>query len=274
MGKRFVSILIMAVLAAAGVAAVVLRPGFQPARKESTRTSSSVTATPAPEQAVPSPKQPGRVAKPAGKDASSRSKDKASDKDQTTKGKNAAQKSVPGGRDLPRNPASNGDQSRRSGRAQTVQLLGMVMRIMQIERSGEHVLTADQARRVLAILKPLRTKDKLTDGEAGKALDSLKNALTADQLKATADMGPRFSSGRRPDQGGTSPTGMPRPDRPRPNGPTGPPRAENGQRPAGPRMLDFNPFASKAPAGNERANMMVKMMDEFFAGLEKKAKAR
>ena len=39
-------------------------------------------------------------------------------------------------------------------------------------------------------------------------------------------------------------------------------------------MKDFNPFYSKAGAGDPRAAERAKRFNEFFAGLEKKAKSK
>ena len=140
----------------------------------------------------------------------------------------------------------------------TFQLMQMVRHIGEIEKDRKYALTPGQASKVLAVLKPLRSKPKLTQDQAKQALKELKKALTANQLNAMARIKPRFRSGFQRNQ-------------------QGPP--QEGQRP--PRrqwnasaMKDFNPFYSKASPDDPRAKERQKRWNEFFGALEKKAKSK
>lgn len=148
----------------------------------------------------------------------------------------------------------------------TFQLMRMVDNIAELDKDKKHALTAAQAKRILALLKPLRQKPKLTQAQAKQALASLKKVFTADQLNAMARIKPKFQPGRRPNQG------------PPPGGPGGPPPGpppdfkSGGPHPGPNAMQDFNPFYTKAPKGDKRAEEQVKRMNEFFRGLEAKVK--
>lgn len=145
----------------------------------------------------------------------------------------------------------------------TFELMRMVRHIQEIDKDKKYTLTPDQAKKVLAVLKPYRTKPKMTQEQAKQVLKSLKPIFTAAQLKAMENVKPSLQ--RRP-----SPPPGDR-DKERPSGP--PPAA--GQRRFDPdAMKDFNPFYSKAPKGDKWAEERVKRMNEFFASLEKKAKTK
>jgi len=137
----------------------------------------------------------------------------------------------------------------------TFQLMQMVRHIGEMEKDKKYALTPAQAKKVLAVLKPLRSKPKLTQDQAKQALKDLKSALTAEQLNAMARMRTRF--------------------RPGPPGGAGP-RA-GGQQPQrrwDPNaMKDFNPFYSKAKVDDPRAKERQKRWNEFFSKLEQKAKS-
>jgi len=148
----------------------------------------------------------------------------------------------------------------------TFQLMRMVDNIGALEKDKKHSLSAAQAKKVLAILKPLRAKSKLTQAQAKQALASLKKVFAVGQLNAMARIKPKFQSGPRPNQG------------PPPAGPGGPPPGpppdfKTGGPPGPNAMQDFNPFYAKAPKGDKRAQEQVTKMDKFFAGLEAKAKS-
>jgi len=144
----------------------------------------------------------------------------------------------------------------------TFQLMQMVRHIQEIDKDKKYTLKPEQAKKVLAILKPLRDKPKLTQDEARKALKDLKAVFTAAQLNAMARIKPRFEK--------------------RPGTPSGPPNGQNRQRPPERErrpqdmkaMENFNPFYSKVPKGDERAARRVKELNEFFAALEKRAKSK
>lgn len=138
----------------------------------------------------------------------------------------------------------------------TFQLMNMVRNISEINKDPKYTLTQTQAKQVLAVLEPLRSKPKLTQDQAKETIKALKKVFTVNQLNAMA----RIKSPRRVPDGsrlGGSSAGPRQADRPRLN-----PDA----------MKDFNPFYSKVKAGDEFAARRVKRWNEFFAALQEKAK--
>lgn len=154
-------------------------------------------------------------------------------------------------------PAAGPSRAGQEQHKYTFQLIRMVRHIAEIDKDEKHALTPEQAKQVLDILTPLRSEPKLTEDGAKQVLKDLKNVFTADQLNAMARIKPRFQSGRTPGErrARTGSDGMDR----RPPAPT--------------VMKDFNPFYKETPKGDERAEQRAKRWDEFFAGLEKKAKS-
>lgn len=150
----------------------------------------------------------------------------------------------------------------------TFQLMTMVRHIGDIDKDKKYTLTSSQAKQVLAILTPWRTKPKMTQDQAKDVMRKLKAVFTASQLNAMARIKPHFGQG--PGQGG------------RPGGPgQGPPAGGQGRPPQGERrqfdpnaMKDFNPFYTKFAKGDTRAEERAKRWDEFFAALSKKAKGK
>jgi len=139
----------------------------------------------------------------------------------------------------------------------TFQLMQMVRHIGEIDKDKKYALTPAQAKKVVGVLKPLRSKPKLTQDQAKQALKDLKPAFTASQLNAMARIKPRFEA-RRPGEQSRGP-------------------GENRERRRPPdmsAMKDFNPLYSKAPKDDKRAQERVKQMNEFFAALEKKAASK
>jgi hypothetical protein len=135
-------------------------------------------------------------------------------------------------------------------------------------------LTPAQAKKVLAVLQPLRSKPKLTQDQAKAALKALKPIFTVTQLNAMARI-PASPGGRR--QGGGMGMGGPGgPGGGRPGGPGGP----GGNMPGGATnrpafdpnaMKDFNPFYAKA-SGNDFGARNAKRWDTLFTGLQARAK--
>lgn len=147
----------------------------------------------------------------------------------------------------------------------TFQLTSTLRAVDQgLDQNPKTKLTAAQAKKILAVLQPLRNKSKMTQDEAKDALKKIKAALTVDQLNALA----RYEQERRNRRGGPGGfggggMGM------RPGGPGGPggPGAPGapGARPGGPggpgggpgqfrmpdpaQMKDFNPFKPNPQAG-------------------------
>lgn len=138
----------------------------------------------------------------------------------------------------------------------TFQLMSMVRNISEIDKDPKYTLTQAQAKQVLAVLEPLRSKPKLTQDQAKETLKALKKVFTVNQLNAMARIKPPR---RIPDGGrlGDSSAGSRQTDRPRFNQDA---------------MKDFNPFYSKVKAGDEFAARRVKRWNEFFAALQNKAK--
>jgi len=149
----------------------------------------------------------------------------------------------------------------------TFQLMQMVRHIGIIDRDPKYALTSAQAKKVVAVLKPLRTKPKLTEDQARDTLKSLKPIFTVKQLNGMAKIKapPRRFSGQRPG-GGFG----------RPGGQGGP----GGNRPPGmrrfdpARMKDFNPFYSKVSKSDPMSADRAKMWNDFFSRLDAKAKGQ
>jgi hypothetical protein len=147
----------------------------------------------------------------------------------------------------------------------TFQLMQMVRHIGDIDKDKKYTLTPAQAKSVLGVLKPWRSKPKMTQDQAKGISKSLKKVFTADQLNAMARIKSHFGQG----PGGRGPgAGQ---GGPRPGGPNG----QGGQRHFDPNaMKDFNPFYTKVAKGDDRAAQRAKRMNEFFAELEAKVKGR
>ncbi len=155
----------------------------------------------------------------------------------------------------------------------TFQLMTTARHINDLLKDKKYAPTSAQAKQLLGILKPLRTKPKLTQDGAKNVLKSLKKVFTAGQLNAMARMKSKFGQGRPPGARTGGPGGP---------GAAGGPGAQ-GQRPAGQNgqhkfdpnaMKDFNPFYTKIPKGDTRAAARLKMWNDFFAALEKLAKGK
>lgn len=149
----------------------------------------------------------------------------------------------------------------------TFQLMTTGRHINDLLKDKKYAPTSAQAKQLLGILKPLRTKPKLTQDGAKNVLKSLKKVFTAGQLNAMARMKSKFGQNRTQ---GAQPGGT--------GGPGGQgqrPAGQNGQRKFDPNaMKDFNPFYTKVAKGDTRAAERVKQWNDFFAALEKKAKGK
>lgn len=154
----------------------------------------------------------------------------------------------------------------------TFELTELAGRIAAIDKDSKHTLSAAQAKQVLAVLQPLRSKPKLTQDQAKAAVAGLTKICTADQLKAMAKIDPRLRAGqKRPD------AGKPADGKPGVAKPAGD-RPPAGQRPNASRMdpkemKDFNPFyVTKAAPGDQLAARRAQRWNDLFAALEKTAK--
>lgn len=140
----------------------------------------------------------------------------------------------------------------------TFQLMQMVHHIQMINQDPKHTLTPAQAKSVLAVIKPLSTKPKMTQDQAKQALKSLKRIFNVSQLNAMAKI---KVPQRRMSSGGFS-------------GPGG----AGGQRPQGNRprmdlsaMKNFNPFYAKASKNDQMTAARQKRQAQFISDLAKKA---
>lgn len=147
----------------------------------------------------------------------------------------------------------------------TFQLTQMVRHIGEIDKDPKYTLSTSQAKQVIAVLQPLRTKPKLTQDQAKDALKGLKKAFTVNQLNAMARIKSRARTGQ-----GQRPMGEGRP---------GADRAGQSARSRmdANAMKDFNPFyakVSKTGAGDEFAAQRAKRWNEFFTSLQNKANGK
>ena len=155
----------------------------------------------------------------------------------------------------------------------TFQLVQFTFQIEQLEKDSKHALTPAQAKQVLTVLKPLRTKPKLTEDQAKHALKSLKSFLTVGQLNAmskTKSFNKR-PSGRSFGPGGPGGEGSPG----RPNGIGAPPKSgdakNNPPRFDTKAMKDHNPFYVKVDKKDPGSVDRAKRWNSFFSAIEKKA---
>ena len=137
----------------------------------------------------------------------------------------------------------------------TFQLMSMVRHIEEIDRNPKYKLTQDQAKQVLAILQPLRSKPKLTQDQAKEVLKRLKPVFTVTQLNAMA----KIRNMRPVGQGGPGGQGRP---------------GAQGRRPRfdPDAMKDFNPFYTKVSADDEWAARRAERWNRFFKALDARAK--
>lgn len=166
----------------------------------------------------------------------------------------------------------------------TFQLTRATRNITELEKNKETALTPAQAKQVLAILKPLRSKPKLTSDQAKAASIKLEKVFTLAQQDAIAKMRPQFGRDRGTRQGDGQRPGLNRDNAQR----DGQKRQGVGQRGQNARgqagnqqrrwdqntMKDFNPFYVKPAKGDKMAAAQAKRWNEFFASLEVKAKSK
>jgi hypothetical protein len=112
----------------------------------------------------------------------------------------------------------------------TFQLMSMTRHIGEINKNPKYALSSDQAKKVLAVLQPLRSKPKLTQDQAKDTLKKLKPIFTVNQLNAMAKIKSR-PQGQRPGMSGNQPGG---------NRPGGNSQMRHRMDPNA--MKDFNPF--------------------------------
>lgn len=155
------------------------------------------------------------------------------------------------------------DQHKYTFQLQTMATMG----IMDCERSKTTAIKADQAKKLLAVLTPLKSKTSLSQDQAKSAIKGIQRSLDQRQL-GVMDKAIMTGQRRSPGSGGMRPPGA---------GGSGAPRS--GQRPPGqgasrPRfdpakMKNFNPFnpAKTSPRYKEQADRNNKL----FAFLKSRA---
>ncbi len=157
----------------------------------------------------------------------------------------------------------------------TFQLTSTLRGLEMLDRDAKTKLTPAQAKKILAVLQPLRNKPKMTQDDAKNALKQIKAALTVNQLNALA----RFEAERRNRRGGPGggmgmrPGGMGGPPGGAPGARPGAPGGPGGARPQMPnlsQMKDFNPFKPNPQMGpfGQRA---AEYWNNFFKGLQQRA---
>jgi hypothetical protein len=141
----------------------------------------------------------------------------------------------------------------------TFQLMGMIRDVSVINKNPKYTLSSNQAKRLLAVLKPLRSKPKLTQDQAKTALKDVKKILTVNQLNAVAAVKAKPQMGQhRMGPGGPSSGGAPRP--------------QPGRRFDPNAMKDFNPLYVKPGSSSKQTFGPAKELNDFYAALERKAK--
>lgn len=194
------------------------------------------------------------------------------------KGKQRAdgQKPAAGQKQPPKGTPGAGPSEFRKQHEQMFKLQHAFFTLAVLERTGASTLTAAQAKQILDIMTPLRSKPKLTEEEAKQALARVNKVLTAGQLKAIADAESGRGNRPRPGDGQRPPPPAPGPGQKPPEGARRPPQGESGQ-PREPRqfdpeaMKDFNPFYTGVPNGGAIGPGQGRRMDVFFDTLTKKA---
>lgn len=156
----------------------------------------------------------------------------------------------------------SGQKNRRkmpSAMRSSFELMRTVMEISRLEESKKDSITSSQAKAILAVINPLRSKKTLNETQAKTAASKLNAILTASQKKAISElprMGMRRPEGQKGEQqpSGTPPSGDARPSGPPPN---------MGSRP----NMDMNPLSSssKSPMA-ERISKMIKALEAKAKG--------
>lgn len=173
------------------------------------------------------------------------------------------------------------------------QLMRLQRGITQLNAKPETALTAAQAKKILAVLVPLRSKAKLSSEEAKTAVAKIQRVFTLAQVDAMSQMRPggqRQGMGQRPgvNGGGNMGPGQnrqmgPGGQRPAMNGagpgqrgPNAGARNGNGMRNLDPNMMkDFNPLYVAKPVkkDDKMAQDRAQRLNKFFASLKKIAKS-
>jgi hypothetical protein len=191
----------------------------------------------------------------------------------------------PGGGNIPPEMRAQFEKMRkfRDNNKNVFQVQSTFRRLRRLDENPKTQLTKDQARKILAVVKPWRRKPVMKDDEARKVNLALTAPLTVAQLKAISQSDGRggrgqgfgggggFGGGR---QGGG---GFGRPGGGGPGG--GGPGGGPGGRPGGFRMPDPKPFNPLNPessawykANPQMGQRMVQGFNEMITKLEARAK--
>jgi len=147
-----------------------------------------------------------------------------------------------------------------------VQLMRTTGGIGRLEREGLTPLTSAQAKSILAVLNPLRTKDALSEDDAKAAIKGINAVMTEQQLNALDKMQANRHRGGN-GQGGGGQAGAP-------GGFGGPGAGQGGgqHRQGGNRMHFNTDDKNFNPLNTTKDQERGKHMQEFFDALEQKAK--
>ncbi len=177
----------------------------------------------------------------------------------------------------------------------TFQLMNMTKRIQALETDKKHAVTPAQASKALSLLKPLRSKPKLTMSQANTALAGMSKILTpaqnkaADALMAKQTKGMKMPGGVQMSGTGTSFVQRTGPDgkvttittkgKGTPGGGTLQFRSNSGApiivtSSGGTAAPDFNPFYTKPSPTGLPSKITIKNMNAFFSLMERRAKSK
>lgn len=155
----------------------------------------------------------------------------------------------------------------------TFELTRMLHQMQGLDRNPKYALSQTQAKKTLAIVKPLQAKPKLTQSQAKQATKQLNAILTPTQRKELAKTAPalQVSSGYRSQ--GSRPGSFGGPHGKLPSSASKPAgRVSSPQKVDLNKMKDFNPFYTKAAKSDPRQAQSGRMWNEFFSKLDAKAK--
>lgn len=145
-----------------------------------------------------------------------------------------------------------------------------LLSIGELEKDPQTALTKDQAKKIVATIKPWRSKSAMTDDEARQVNRAINSVFTEAQIKALATA-PNLMAGGRGFGGGTRPGGGPGGGN-RPGGQGGPAfdiTKMPDPKPYNPLNPDSSPFKTMSP---ERHQQMKARFTTLMSKLEAKAK--
>ncbi|MEN6357092.1 MAG: hypothetical protein ABFD83_08425 [Armatimonadota bacterium] len=162
-------------------------------------------------------------------------------------------------KNLPMGPVKNDGRTIPAGMRSSFDLVRVVMDIGRLEESKKDSVTASQAKAILAIVNPLRSRKTLDAAQAKAAASKLNAILTSAQKKAISER-PRREMNRPEGQNGGQHPGSPPPSEA--SRPGGPPQ-NMGSRPG----MDMNPLSSSSKS--PMADMIKKTIKALEAKIKK-----